>query len=113
MNKKGLIPIKDLRVSADLIEKHFNLQNLLSDEYHDSGEAYEALKKALIEHIKHLMAYRQDALLNILYRIDVSEQAFKKVLKEGKTEFIPEHLAELIIQRQLEKVKWRNWMKGN
>lgn len=74
--------------------------------------AYEALKEALKDQIAYLIANRFETLLNILYRIDVPEASFQQVIREASSENIPERIAELLIQRQMEKIKWREWFRN-
>ncbi len=46
-------------------------------------------------------------LLSILYRIDVHENNVKRVFDEYRPDEIPSMLAELMIQRQLQKARTR------
>lgn len=46
-------------------------------------------------------------LMSILYRIDVAESDVQDVLASCRHEVIPDRLADLIIERQLEKLRIR------
>ena len=46
-------------------------------------------------------------LVNILYRIDVNERKLKYLLQENVGEDAPVIIADLIIERQMEKIKIR------
>lgn len=59
--------------------------------------------RALAAYLDQLVANDFPALLQLLYRVDVSEQKVKAVLKENPQAAAGDLLAELIIQRQKEK----------
>jgi hypothetical protein len=59
----------------------------------------------LIEYISWLMEYRMDFLLSLLYRLDVTEQAIKGAIHPGNTMPPAEAIANLILERQLERLE--------
>lgn len=65
------------------------------------------LKKFLTEKISELMDSDYDKLLNALYRIDINEKKLHDLFSGKNREFIPAALADLILERQLQKVIWR------
>jgi len=67
----------------------------------------EALKAYLIEKLSFLLENKFEILVNILYKIDVSENKLSELFSGNNRESIPEKLAELIIERELQKVKSR------
>jgi hypothetical protein len=71
----------------------------------------EELKIYLTEKLTYLLENKYDTLINILYKIDVSEEKLSGLFSDTNREFIPEVLAELIIERQLQKVKFRQLYK--
>jgi len=52
-------------------------------------------------------------LMNLLYRIDISEAQLKRYLNENKTDNYYVVIAELIIKRVLQKVVIRQYYKNN
>lgn len=70
--------------------------------------SFEALKSYLTEKIALMMDKNFDMLLNSLYRIDVNEEKVANLFSAANREFIPEKLAELIIERQIQKIYYRN-----
>ena len=66
----------------------------------------EGLLTTLSEYINHLIQKDFQKLVSILYRIDVSENKLKKVLENSNQE-AGKIIAELIIERQLQKIKSR------
>ena len=68
-------------------------------------ESYEALKEKLASYLNNLMATDYNKLVTILYRIDIAqEKAMAELAKNAEKETAGETLAQLIIERQLEKV---------
>lgn len=74
-------------------------------------ENLEELKKYLTGKLTYLLENKYDTLVNILYKIDVSEKKLSELFSGTNRESIPATLAELIIERQLQKVKFRRLYK--
>lgn len=71
-------------------------------------------KEYLTGRLTFLLENKYDTLMNILYRIDVNEEKLAKLFSETNRDSIPETLSELIIERQLQKVKMRQqYRSGN
>ena len=65
------------------------------------------LKEKLSVHINHLILHDFQKLVSILYRIDVSEAKLKYLLKENTDKDASLIIADLIIERQLQKIRSR------
>lgn len=65
------------------------------------------LKEQLIHYINDLINHDFEKLIYYLYRIDVHEQKIKQLLQQHEGENAAEILAQLIIDRQLQKIKFR------
>jgi len=65
------------------------------------------LKDKLANLINNLIQTDFQKLISILYRIDVSETKLKNLLKENPGEDAGLIIADLIIERQLQKIKSR------
>jgi hypothetical protein len=63
------------------------------------------IREHLIKKVTELMARDYDRFLNSLYRIDVNESKVHEILYSKDKTRIPEKLADLIIERQLIRVK--------
>lgn len=63
----------------------------------------EEMKKELAAFLKILLDKDFERLLQGLYRIDVNEEKVKEILHLGSPENIADDLAELILNRQLQK----------
>ena len=71
------------------------------------------LKKKLATHINNLINHDFEKLISLLYRVDVSERKLKTLLRENKNEDAGTLIAELIIERQLQKIKTRKEFSQN
>lgn len=65
------------------------------------------LRDRLATHNNHLLLHQFEQLVQLLYRIDVSEQKLKKILQHNPGTNAGELIADLLIQRQLEKLASR------
>src|SRR5690606_6572439 len=70
-------------------------------------EDLEKFRQYLIEKLRDMYDKNYDTLINTLYRIDVSEAKLSELFSSINKEFIPEKLADLIIDRQLQKIRFR------
>lgn len=61
----------------------------------------------LCNYINQLIAYDFERLVSLLYRIDVREDKIKHMLRQQQGVNTAETIAELIIERQLQKLKSR------
>lgn len=80
---------------------------ITSNEFDNLAE----LKKHLTRKIAELLDTNYERLINILYRIDVNEDKLNELFGTKNRDFIPERLADLIIERQLQKINLRNMYK--
>ena len=67
----------------------------------------ELLKEQLSSYINFLIQSDFQKLVSILYRVDVSESKLKHLLNENPNYDASNMIAELIIERQLQKIKSR------
>lgn len=65
------------------------------------------------ERIRTLIDTRRELLFSLLYRIDVSETAVLKVFAEASPSDVPGMLADLIVDRQLQKLQTRQKYASN
>jgi hypothetical protein len=72
----------------------------------------EELKLLLAGYISHLMSNNPDKLVSILSRVDVSEKMLKANL-QNQEENASSIMAQMIIDRQLEKIKTRERYRSN
>ncbi len=80
-----------------------------------SGENLKTLNEFRIYLTKKLSKMLDDdynGVINLLYRIDINEEELSKLFSSSSKDFIPAALADLIINRQIEKIKWRLKIKN-
>jgi hypothetical protein len=65
------------------------------------------VRRFLIPRITHLLDHNPSLLMHILYRVDVAEREVKQVFAESQPDAIPADLADLLIERQLQKLRLR------
>ena len=88
----------DLNEISTLVKKDFKLGTL------KDSLTKESLKSHLSGVIAHLLQSDFQSLLNIMYRLDISEDKLKEALN---TKIPSISIAELVISRELEKIKTR------
>jgi len=69
------------------------------------------LKQKLEEVISYMLENEFEKLCNAMYRLDVSEKLFHRALNETPKDVVPAVIAELVIDRELQKVKTRRLYK--
>lgn len=105
-------------------EEVFSLQKSVSKDFVKSDysslipnndfERLEEFRKYLTEKMKDMLENNYNLLVNTLYRIDISEKKLSKLFSSENKESIPEKLADLIIERQIEKIDFRKrYREGN
>jgi hypothetical protein len=86
-----------------IISRNFSLQG--------GYASLEDLHKILSEMICQMLIHDYQKLLNMLYRIDVSEKKFQEAFKEGSSHLVSGKISMLIIEREIEKANWRKKYK--
>lgn len=75
-------------------------------------ERFAAIRNILMRRIEELAERDMEKLLFILYRIDVSEKKLYTVMRETPPDAFSATIADLIIERQLQKIKTRQQFGG-
>ena len=73
----------------------------------DDDARFHELRRVLISRIEELIARDTEKLMWVLYRIDVNEKKVHEALSANSSLNYAEVLADLIIERQIEKAKTR------
>ena len=102
-----------LNEAAFSIEKDFESANSSDSLTNYQDLNYEILKEFVKQKVEDLINRNFEKLTWILYRIDVDEEKLKNALKQNNPEKAPEVIAELIIERQLQKAKTRQEFEKN
>ena len=77
-----------------------------------STASLDELKQALSTHVNYLINHDFEKLVNSLYRIDVNEEKMRYLLEQTEGENAASLIAELIIERQLQKMESRQQNKS-
>jgi hypothetical protein len=65
------------------------------------------IREKLAFMIAHLMQNHFERLCQAMYRLDVSEKKFDKIMNESALTDIPYAIADLVIEREMQKVRTR------
>jgi len=76
-----------------------------------AGTSFHEMRKKLQVEVNRLVETDFQRLVDILYRIDVNERKLKFLLQENVGEDTPVIIADLIIERQMEKLRTRTAFK--
>lgn len=98
---------------TETISKDFDKAGISSIITADGIDNLKELKKHLSGKIAELLDKDYEKLINILYRIDVNEKKLNELFGSKNRDSIPSRLADLIIERQLQKINFRNMYRNN
>jgi len=73
----------------------------------------EEMKERLAQYLNYLLLHDFNKLVQILYRVDVNEQRLKELLQNHPGTDAAIIIADLLIQRQQEKIESRQSFKSN
>jgi hypothetical protein len=71
----------------------------------------ESLLQWLTEQVHQLLLGDFEKLMQVLYRIDVPESAFHSAMDSPNLRTCAAHIAQAMIDRELQKAAWRNQFK--
>lgn len=97
---------------SEIISRDFDKAGISSIIISKEFDNLAQLKKQLTRKIKDLMDSNYEKLINILYRIDINEVKLNELFSSKNRDYIPDRLADLIIERQMQKITIRNMYKS-
>ncbi len=97
--------MSDIQLVLRSIQKDLTLPRT---EINSSDLDMEALQSYLMQVIKELLDKDFNRLLHAMYRIDIPEKDFLAVLNTTIPDEIPKEIANLVIDREMQKVASRN-----
>ncbi len=97
----------DIKSLQKFVSKDFVREDDTSLIPNNDFEKLEEFKTYLIERLTDMLDNNFNLLVNTLYRIDISEQKLAELFGGKNRENIPEKLADLIIERQIQKIHFR------
>jgi len=108
LNKEEIFSIQKF-VSKDFVKNDYS--TLIPN---NDFEKLEEFRKYLTEKMKNMLDKNYNLLINTLYRIDISEKKLAELFSSKNKEAIPNKIADLIIERQIEKINFRKrYREGN
>ncbi|MCU0386841.1 MAG: hypothetical protein MUE38_12480 [Flavihumibacter sp.] len=93
--------------SNDITVVQQELEKLTGQEMVLRTDGWSELRTALAEWVNELIQHDLSELIRVLYRVDISENKLKFLLREKVGEDAALIIADLIIERQLQKIKTR------
>jgi hypothetical protein len=103
---------KQVNEIVRFVEKDFLISDDKSLIPSTDSTSLEEFRKYLTDKLRLLLDEKFDMLVNILYRIDINEKKLSELFSGQNRDFIPASLADLIIERQLQKIKLRKLYKA-
>ncbi len=97
----------------EIIKEVVNELQKFQIEISDQIIAFDELKRAISIIINHLITNDFSRLISVLYRLDISEKKLKELLKNSINTSAGDIIAEMIIDRQTEKIKTRKSITNN
>jgi len=73
----------------------------------DSGQSVEETRQKLSAYLNKLINDDFEKLVQLLYRLDIDESKLKRALQDHQQHHTGELIADMIIERQLQKIKSR------
>jgi hypothetical protein len=95
---------------VQLLSGDFSLDN---DHFLSVQDGNQELKDKLKIVIDHLLQTDFEKLLSIMYRLDINESRFKNVISGMYGNDVSGTLAEIVIERELQKVETRKKYKDD
>lgn len=104
----------EVKEVSDNISSVFNRSGLELPLSSSDLKNLEELKDYLTDKLKNLLDNNFNLLVNTLYRIDVNEEKLNELFGSKNRAYLPSALADLIIERQLQKIHFRKkYKEGN
>jgi hypothetical protein len=99
---------KQVNEIVKIVEKEFLVSGDTSLVPSADLSTLEEFRSYLTAKLKFLLEEKFETLVNVLYRIDINEEKLSELFSAQNKDSLPDSLANLIIERQLQKVKLRN-----
>jgi len=101
-------PVREI---IKFVEKDFSISDNYSLIPSADIDSLKEFREYLTKELRILLDEKFDTLVNILYRIDISEKKLNQLFSGKNRDYIPAVLSDLIIDRQLQKIKLRRLYK--
>lgn len=95
------------------MEDDKNLEALLKLNHQLTALQKLEIKEQLIDYVNYLLLHDFNKLVQILYRVDVDEKKLKELLQQNANTDAAVIVADLLVQRQEEKIKAKEQFKSD
>ena len=99
--------LKKLETAAQLINKHFLPEEFNVELKPKDFEDFDSLINWLSSFISYLLDKDMNKLMQIMYRIDIDEGRFQRIIAQNSIENISSLLAHEVLIREIEKAESR------
>ncbi|MES2734541.1 MAG: hypothetical protein V4714_22525 [Bacteroidota bacterium] len=96
---------ENVRQTSLLFYRDFGLN---AEETTEELPDFRALQEKITQVIGQLLRSEPERLMNLMYRLDIDETKLKFVFDHAEEESLPSQLAVLVLERERQKVYWRN-----
>ncbi len=107
----NIVNKEEIEGITNIISNEFSISGINSIISSENLDTLEQLKEYLTKKISELIDNNFDKLINTLYRIDVDEDKLQLAFVDKNKSMLPEAIAGLIIERQLQKIEMRKKYK--
>lgn len=95
------------------MEENEHIQDLLKLNSELTAIEKAEIKEQIMLYINHLLVHDFNRLIQILYKVDVNEARLKELLRANPQTDAATIIAELLIERQEEKIKSKEAFRPN
>jgi hypothetical protein len=93
---------------CSVMEEFEHIKQLLDQNEQLTIGQQEILRNKLIQYIHQLLVHDFNRLVQLLYRVDVSEQKLKELLHKNEATDSAVIISDLLIERQQQKIKTKS-----
>jgi len=105
------IPVEEFRIKTDgsMIDEEQSAAIELYKTFEIEPDNFqnEELKYSIARKIDYMLNHQMEKLMQVLYMVDVSQSKLDAVFAENSKELLPLAIAELVIERELQKINTR------
>lgn len=102
-----------IRETAAQVIRDFSIHKFEVTFSGNEYNAYEELVAQLKPILSEMYKMNRSGFNALLYQIDISEQKFRKLIQDSSSEDFSSRLAEMIVQREFQKVLTRKFFSKN
>lgn len=103
---------EELNDAIQLLNDHLDIKQSSLELQSTALKTYELLRNKLTVVIHYLLSNDMEKLLSAVYRIDVPEEKFKSAMNGDNVNIISENIADLVLEREFQKLEYRKKFSG-